>query len=215
MAAGRGMRMMPLTGTVPKPLVKLNGVTLISKGINFLRNNIPNIHITVGYKGNEVAEHVSELGVNSVFNTEGHGNAWWIYNTLMKDLNEPVLVLTCDNIVDLDISLLSKDYFSFGAPACLVVPVKPVQGLDGDFIFHSSNRVTKLSRTEKSDVYCSGIQILNPAKVNSETKPTDNFYELWNELIAKQKLFSSNIYPSRWTAIDTMEQLNDLSENSE
>lgn len=211
MAAGRGLRMMPLTDSVPKPMAMLDGSTLISRGIDFLKKNIGNIHITVGYKGNMVAEHVTEKGVNSIFNTDGHGNAWWVYNTLMKNLDEPVLILTCDNIVELDIELLDQEYHALGKPPCLVVPVPPVEGLDGDFIFHEKNIVTELSRTKPSGIYCSGIQIINPAAVNRLTNPTDNFYQLWSELIGKKQLYCSTIYPSKWTAIDTVEQLRNLS----
>jgi NDP-sugar pyrophosphorylase family protein len=211
MAAGRGMRMMPLTDSIPKPMVTLDGSTLISRGIDFLEKKIGNIHITVGYKGNLVAEHVTKKRVNSIFNTDGHGNAWWIYHTLMQYLDEPVLVLTCDNVIELDIGLLNREYSAFGSPPCLVVPVPPVEGLEGDFIFHENNVVTELSRSKRSDIYCSGIQIVNPAQINRLTKPTDNFYDLWKELIDQKKLYSSTVYPTKWTAIDTMDQLNNLS----
>lgn len=211
MAAGRGLRMMPLTESIPKPMVTIDGVTLISKGIDFLKKKIGNIHITVGYKGNMVAEHVTQMGVNSIFNTDGHGNAWWVYHTLMHLIDEPVLVLTCDNIVELDIALLANEYAALGSPPCLVVPVPPVKGLEGDYIFHEKNVVTELSREKPSGIYCSGIQIINPAAVNRLTQPTDNFYTLWSELMAQKKLYCSNLYPSQWTAIDTMEQLKNLS----
>ncbi len=211
MAAGRGLRMMPLTDSIPKPMVSFDGSTLISKGIDFLKKNIENIHITVGYKGNLVADHVTQIGVNTIFNTDGHGNAWWIYNTLIKNLNEPVLVLTCDNVVELDIAVLSGEYDSYHCPPCLIVPVPPVKGLDGDFIFAENNRVTELSRTKPSSIYCSGIQIINPAEINRLTKSTDNFYSLWSELIVQKQLYCSTVYPSKWTAIDTMDQLKNLS----
>lgn len=211
MAAGRGMRMMPLTDSIPKPMVSFDGSTLISKGIDFLKKNIENIHITVGYKGNIVADHVTQIGVNSIFNTDGHGNGWWIYNTLIKYLDEPVLVLTCDNIVELDIAILTREYRSYNSPPCLIVPVPPVKGLEGDFIFAENNIVTELSRTKPSSIYCSGIQIINPAAINRLTTPTDNFYSIWSELIAQKQLYCSDIYPSKWTAVDTMDQLKNLS----
>src|SRR5580658_9794919 len=96
MAAGRGIRMMPLTSHIPKPMVFFEGATLIENGIQKLKKHIPHIHITVGYKGAALAEHVIKLGVDSVFNTEGKGNAWWLYNTFVKYLNLPIFVLTCD-----------------------------------------------------------------------------------------------------------------------
>lgn len=213
MAAGRGMRMMPLTEHIPKPLVTLDGASLISRGIAFLKQNLPHTHITVGYKGNMVAEHVISKGVNTIFNTNERGNSWWVYNTLMSNLNEPTFVLTCDNLVEFNIKEITDEYFKLGAPACLVIPVKPIKGLDGDYIHHTNFKVKELSRIKPSDIYCSGIQILNPFKINQLTNPTESFYELWLQLIEKEELYCSNIFPTQWTAIDTLDQLSKLSKN--
>ena len=204
------MRMMPLTANIPKPMASFKDSTLIANAINRIHSHIGNIHITVGYKGAALAQHVIEHGVSSIFNTEGKGNAWWIFNTLMRNLDEPVLVLTCDNVVELDIDLISKDYRSFNNPACMVVPVKPVKGLDGDFIIHNNNCVTELNRHKPSDIYCSGIQVLNPVRINSLCNPSDDFYSVWAQLIALKQLYSSNVYPKKWYAVDTLEQLDQV-----
>jgi NDP-sugar pyrophosphorylase family protein len=209
-AAGRGMRMMPLTDLVPKAMVPYNGSTLIANGIDKIRKHIPYIYITVGYKGALLAQHVIEHNVTGIFNTEGKDNAWWIFNTLLKHLDEPVCILTCDNVIELDFDILAQEYFDFGSPACMVVPVEPVKGLEGDFIFHQKNVVKKLSRSEPTNIYCSGIQVLNPAKVNRLIDPADNFYDVWSQLIKKDQLYCSHIYPSKWFAVDTMEQLQRL-----
>jgi NDP-sugar pyrophosphorylase family protein len=210
MAAGRGSRMMPLTDIVPKAMAPYNGSTLIAIGIDKIRTHIPNIYITVGYKKAMLAPHVIEHNVSAIFNTEGHDNAWWIFNTLLKNLDEPIFVLTCDNVTELNFELLSTEYFSFGSPACMVVPVEPVQGLEGDYIFHEKNVIKKLSRTEPSGIYCSGIQILNPAKINKLISPSDNFYKVWSQLIDINQLYCSHTYPSKWFAVDTVEQLQRL-----
>jgi hypothetical protein len=34
-----------------------------------------------------------------VFNKEGKGNRWWLYNGLVSSIDEPIFVLTCDNII--------------------------------------------------------------------------------------------------------------------
>jgi NDP-sugar pyrophosphorylase family protein len=208
MAGGRGMRMMPLTDSMPKAMAPFDGSTLIARRIEKMKEIIPNIHITVGYMGAMLAQHVIEHKVSSIFNTEGKDNCWWVFNTLMKNLNEPVFVLTCDNIVELNFLQLEKDYFALNAPACMVVPVKPIDGLEGDFIFQENNRVTELTRQRKGEIYCSGIQILNPYKINNLIEACDNFYALWQSLITKHQLFCSNIYPDNWFAVDTVNQLN-------
>lgn len=212
MAAGRGSRMMPLTAVVPKPMAPYGSSTLIAEGIRRMRPSIRNIHITVGYKGPQLAEYVLALDVSSVFNTSSKGNAWWIYNTMLRYIDEPIFVLTCDNVVDLDFDMLENEYYRLQEPACLLIPVSPIPGLEGDYIFAKNNIVTKLDRNDPSDRYCSGIQILNPRRINELTEPTEDFYGVWSQLIAQRQVCSSNIYPKQWIAVDTFDQLRELNE---
>ena len=134
LAAGRGIRLMPKTKRIPKAMVKIKNQTLILKGIKKIQRYIKNIHITVGYKGSLLAKHVIENKVNSVINTDKMSNAWWIFNFPFKHINEPVFVLTCDNITNIDFNLIEKDYVKKGKPECFLVPVKPLKKLEGDFI---------------------------------------------------------------------------------
>ncbi len=207
MAAGRGSRMMPLTEKIPKAMAPYDGSTLIAQGIGKIKSFVPHIYITVGYKGALLAQHVVDIGISGLLDTSGKDNAWWIFNTLMKELDEPVFILTCDNVTQLDFNLLSNEYFEKGEPTAMVVPVTPIEGLEGDYIQHENNLVKKLSRNEKTNIYCSGIQILNPKKVNNIVSPKDNFYEVWNQLIIKKELFCSNTYPEKWFVADTLDQL--------
>jgi NDP-sugar pyrophosphorylase family protein len=210
LAAGRGQRLMPLTAELPKAMTPYQGTTLIARGIDQIRDRIENIHITVGYKGAVLAEHVIHHGVRSVINTDGRSNSWWMFHTLLSVLDEPIFVLTCDNVVDLDFDRLEEDYFATDEPACMLVPVKPIEGLEGDWIFHEDHRVTKISRTETSDVYCSGIQVVNPRKIQAIARPEGDFYDVWNDLIVRRALRASRIYPERWFAVDTPAQLKEL-----
>lgn len=210
MAAGRGQRMMPLTDVVPKPMAPYDGSTLIAKGIEKIAKRIENIHITVGYKGDMLAQHVIQHGAFSVWNTNDKSNAWWIYNTLLKHLDEPIYVLTCDNVIELDFDLLENNYQEFGNAACMLVPVMPVPGLEGDYIFCDGNFVTELNRYKISDIYCSGIQIINPYRLNLLTKEGKDFYSVWEQLIQQKQLVVSSVYPSKWLAIDTLDQLTQL-----
>lgn len=213
MAAGRGTRMMPLTAVIPKPMAPYLDSTLIANGIKSIRPQVSNIHITVGYKAATLAEHVIGLGVSSVFDTSGKGNAWWIYNTLMKYIDAPTIVLTCDNVVELDFAQLAREYSRLGEPACMVVPVNPITGVDGDYIFQENNIVTKLDRDHPSDRYCSGIQIVNPHKIKDLTEEADDFYGVWKQLIEQKQVYSSDIYPKRWFVVDTLEHLERVNSN--
>ena len=210
MAAGRGMRMAPLTDAIPKPMAPYDGTTLIARGISRLATRVEHIHVTVGYKKAMLAQHVIEHGASSVFNTEGKSNCWWLYNTLLNQLDEPMLVLTCDNVVELDLELLEDNYSSLNSPACMLVPVRPVPGLEGDYVFHENHVVREISRLKKADIYCSGIQVLNPHSLNQITQEGASFYDIWQQLINQQQLFVSSVYPKKWFAVDTIEQLTTL-----
>jgi NDP-sugar pyrophosphorylase family protein len=211
MAAGRGQRMMPLTEKVPKPMAPHNGSTLIANQINKLSKFIPNIHVTVGYKGPVLAEHVIASNVTSVIHTAGQSNSWWIYNTLLSYVDEPVYIMTCDNIAELDFELLEKDYNEQSRPPCMLIGVKPVLGLSGDYIFHDNFKVYKLDRKEPAPTYCSGIQIINPFQVKKITKNAGDFYNVWGQLIEQNRLWVSSVLPDKWFSVDTVEHLQQLS----
>ena len=213
MAAGRGLRMMPLTQVTPKAMAPFKESTLIADGIKKIKNHLDYVHITVGYKGAALASHVIEIGVSTVFNTEGKGNAWWLFNTPMKYLDEPIFVLTCDNVVELNFSELNNDYIDKGSPPCMVVPVKPVEGLGGDYIFHENNNIKQLTRDKKSDLYCSGIQILNPHAINTKVSSCEKFYQVWSQLINMKQLYCSSVMPKKWYAVDNLAQLHAINQD--
>jgi NDP-sugar pyrophosphorylase family protein len=213
MAAGRGMRMAPLTDAIPKPMAPYDGSTLIARGISRLAERVEHIHVTVGYKKAMLAQHVIEHGASSVLNTEGRSNCWWVYNTLLSRLNEPMVVLTCDNVVELDFELLEQNYLALDSPPCMLVPVRPVPGLEGDYVFHENHIVKEISRIKETEIYCSGIQVLNPHKLNEITNEGESFYDVWQQLINQKQLFVSSVYPKKWFAVDTIEQLTALNKS--
>ena len=92
----------------------------------------------------------------------------------------------------------------------MIIPTQPIEGLLGDYIFRKKNIVKNLSRIKKSDIYCTGIQVLNPKKINDKIKPTDDFNILWKRLISKKQLYVSDIRPKRWFTVDNIENYKNL-----
>ena len=199
--------MMPLTEDLPKPMAPYLNSTLVADGIAKVRVHIQHIHVTVGYKGAMLAQHLIEHDVSSIINTDGRANSWWIYNTLVSLIDEPIFVLTCDNVTDIDFALLERDYFDSGSPAGMLVPVDPVPGLEGDYIFHDGRHVTELNRHKRAPTYCSGIQVLNPRRLNQLTRDEGDFYQVWKQLIEQRQLLVSDVRPKKWITVDTVEDL--------
>ena len=67
LAAGLGSRLLPLTKSVPKALVRVHNIPIIKNQINIVKlTNIKNIHIVSGY----MSEKINFDGVNKVFNKD-------------------------------------------------------------------------------------------------------------------------------------------------
>ena len=92
----------------------------------------------------------------------------------------------------------------------MIIPTTPVNGLAGDYIFRKNNLVTSLSRKRKTDIYCTGIQVLNPKKINDKIKSTGDFNVLWKRLIKIKQLYVSDIKPKRWFTVDNLENYKNL-----
>ena len=210
MAAGRGARLMPLTKKIPKGLVKFRQTSLIARGIRRLKKYIKFIHISVGYKGPILAKHLIEEKVSSIINTDTKGNSWWIFNSIFKSFDSPIYVLTCDNVTNIDFKKIEKDYYKKGQPLCMLIPTKPVKGLKGDYIFRKKNLISKLSRAKKSEIYCTGIQVLNPKRINKRISPTEDFNILWKKLIRIKQLYVSDVMPRKWYTVDDVENYKNL-----
>ena len=210
MAAGRGTRLRPLTKKIPKGLIKFKQTSLIANGIKKLKKYIDFIHISVGYKGPILAKHLIEEKVSSIINTDKKGNSWWIFNSIFKSFDSPLYVLTCDNVTNIDFKKIEKDYYKKGQPICMIIPTKPIKGLAGDYIFRKKNIIQRLSRKVKSDIYCTGIQVLNPKKINDKIKSTDDFNILWKRLIRTKQLYVSDVTPKKWYTVDNVDNYKKL-----
>ena len=68
MAGGKGTRLLPLTENTPKPLIKVNGVSMIESIINQLRlAGIKEITISIGHLGQQIVSKIGSgamIGVN-------------------------------------------------------------------------------------------------------------------------------------------------------
>ena len=210
MAAGRGTRLRPLTKKIPKGLIKFKQTSLIANGIKKLKKYIDFIHISVGYKGPILAKHLIEEKVSSIINTDKKGNSWWIFNSIFKSFDSPLYVLTCDNVTNIDFKKIEKDYYKKGQPICMIIPTKPIKGLAGDYIFRKKNIIQGLSRKVKSDIYCTGIQVLNPKKINDKIMSTGDFNILWKRLIKIKQLYVSDVMPKKWYTVDNVDNYKKL-----
>lgn len=101
LAAGRGKRMGELTGSVPKPLVRAGGKTLIEYKLDALPKEVDHVIIVVGYLENMIRDHLGdtydERRVSYAVQKDLNGTAGALHAA--KDLlGERFLVMMGDDI---------------------------------------------------------------------------------------------------------------------
>jgi len=221
LCAGFGKRLNPITLDTPKPLLKLNNVTILETCINLIENiGIRKIIINTFYLNDQISNFLKNKNFKSEIRIVNDGNdildtGGGILNMLSQSDEENVLVFNPDtlwqkNYFD-EIVKMQKFYFSTKIENILLLVNKDLsfdKNLTGDFHFQN-NLISK--EKEKNFIY-TGCQILNKNIFNGYKVKNFSITNIWNDLIKKKKLFGfqSNIDFYHLTDLKTFKKLQDL-----
>ena len=189
MAAGLGSRMLPLTDTIAKPLVKVNGIPLIETVLAALeRRGIEEIYIVTGYKADQfvaVAEkHPSvRLVHNAEYATKNNINSVAVVADKMASSNcficEADLFLPNADVLCCE--LTRSGYFG-----------KMVHGHSDDWVFDTdaNGRITRVGKCGTDCFNMVGISYFRQADaakiaravVEAASKP-ENANLFWDEVV--------------------------------
>lgn len=211
LSGGFGRRFKTKTKSFPKSLVGVKGYKLIDFSLSQIKT-IQNIAITVGPFKEEIMEHCFSLHkVETYIFTLNKGNYWWVFNSFFQEINHPVLVLPCDLITYIDLNFIEKEYKRLNNPPLMVIPIHHKSFHEGDYLKTNNNRVFSFSRKEKTDYFSSGIQVINPKKLNNilfnDKTEIEHCEQLWLKLIEKELMYHSQIYPHSWYSINSIPEL--------
>jgi MurNAc alpha-1-phosphate uridylyltransferase len=162
LAAGRGERMRPLTDTVPKPLLRIGGQTLIERHVHTLaRAGITELVINHAYLGEQIVKALGDgdaYGVSIGYSPETGGSletGGGIMNALPLLGAEPFLVVNGDIWTDFPFASLPSQP---GGLAHLVMVENPDNHPQGDFSLSEG----QLSQQGPAMLTFSGIGVYRP-----------------------------------------------------
>ena len=208
LAAGRGSRMKPLTDRTPKALLPSPHNSLLSRQIAFFEKYVENIVVTNGYLGHQIAQRQRELNIDLLIDTNGHGNAFFIGKLFDLGISGRVPVITCDNIMDVNLERILEEDTNFDS-AITIVTITNQTGLLGDRIKTNSDLVVEeIGPTVSSPILASGLQVIDVDVCKQFS--AENFDKLWQELIRSSLLRVSSVHPHSWNAFDDVESLSKL-----
>ena len=220
LCAGLGKRLNPLTLKIPKPLLKLNNITILEMCINMiLELRIEKVIINTFHLGDQISFFIKnkkfpiDIKViedgNKILDTGGG-----ILNMMKNSKEENFLIFNPDtvwtkNYIN-EIKKMQNLYFSNELNNILLCTNKNLsfdKNLKGDF--NLKNHI--LSKKDNNFIYI-GCQILNK-NLFKNYKP-DNFSisEIWEELLSKNQLngFESLNKFYHLTNLETFKKLQDL-----
>ena len=199
LCAGFGKRLRPLTALKPKPLLEINGITLLENTINLFKNlNISNLKINSFYLKDQIKNFISKK--NFDINIEVIEDGKEILDTgggilnLIKNSNEDnFLVLNPDTLWNSRyINTIKKmeNFYFINKVNNLLMVVNKNKSFDkrfkGDFELKENN----LNHNKQSNNYIfTGCQIINKKLLLEFTDQPFSISKVWNNLIKKNKLY--------------------------
>jgi NDP-sugar pyrophosphorylase family protein len=207
LAAGYGKRMLPLTADTPKPLLPGLNNSLLLNQIKFLKKFTPNITVTIGFQKEKMLKALTLYGIDDFFFTKDKGNAFWL-NKLKEDkIDSPIVVITSDNLMDIDLNTLIKEYYEKEEKS-LIISTDSKEGTHDKLEINEKNEVLSMNYQKTVGKIASGLQVLNPKDLYSDKISFNDFHEVWSLLIDKKRLIVSELQPKNWISVDTVDDLN-------
>ena len=198
LCAGYGKRLNPLTLQNPKPLLKLNDLTLLENTINLIKKlGISDIKLNTFYLKDQIKIFIEKKNFDVKIEIIEDGDK--ILDTgggilnMTNSLNEKdFLVFNPDTVWSIDylncIKEMENFYFSKKIQNILMVVNKDLsfdKKLKGDF----NLKKNLLSKGDENQYIYTGCQILNKNLLKNINKKIFSINEIWNALVEKNNLF--------------------------
>ena len=198
LCAGHGKRLNPITLTTPKPLLKINEITLLENCIKLIQSlGINKILINTFYLSKKIEEFLKDRKFNleikiindgsNILNTGGG-----ILNLINSSNETDFITFNPDTIWNENykkyIEDMEKLYFLNKVKSILLLANENLsfdKKLKGDF----NLKKNIIKKDELNHLIYTGCQILNKSLFDSYEVSNFSISNIWNELINKDELF--------------------------
>ena len=217
LAGGRGVRLRPLTYTIPKPLLPIGEKPILEEIIERLKaQDLDDFIVAVGYRAELIETYFRDgahLGVHIAYvrETQPLGTAGPLSlarETLPPD--EPLLLMNGDMLTDLDMRALLDQHRKAANEVTVVTREYALQHPYG-VIQVEDGRITGIvEKPTVTDTVSAGIYVIQPSAL--DVIPEGQFFDmpdLINRLVATGRTVGVYPFAGEWLAIDRIDQLED------
>ena len=198
LCAGYGKRLNPLTLKNPKPLLKLNNLTLLENTINLIKKlGINEIKLNTFFLKDQIKIFIEEKNFDVKIDIIEDGNeildtGGGIFNMINSLNEENFMVFNPDTVWSTDylncIKEMENFYFSKKIQNILMVVNKNLsfdKNLRGDFDLLNN----QLNKKKLNQYIFTGCQIINKKVFASVKNKSFSILQIWNDLIKENKLY--------------------------
>ena len=209
LAAGKGERMRPLTEHCPKPLLTVNGSTLLERHILALvAAGISEIVINVSYLAHQIIDFCgdgSRWGCCIEFSIEDEPleTAGGVIQALPTLGTEPFLLVSADVMTDFDYRELIEHKLASDWASLVLVP-NPQHHPKGDFGL-SAGRIVQAA-TEMDSFTYSGVGLVSPELFHSLEAGKRRIRPVFDRAIESNRL-GGQVWSGAWSDVGTPERL--------
>ncbi len=204
LCAGFGKRLMPLTEKTPKPLLKINEISLLENTINLIKAlEIKSLKINTFYLSDKIKDFIfsNNFGLEIQIIEDGVeilDTGGGLLNIINNTVDTDFLVLNPDTIWNtqyaIEIKQMENLFFKNNLKNILLVVKKDLsfdKRFKGDFSLAGNN----LNKNNEKNYIYTGCQIINKNIFKNLSKKIFSMNEIWDNHIEKENLhgFESSI----------------------
>ena len=196
LAAGFGKRMLPLTTSTPKPLIKIGPKNLLERSVELLiKIGIDEIVINTHHLSKEIDNFLKnknyKISINTVEEEVLLNTGGGILNATKKFKNDPFFVLNPDTIWNKnyyeELKILENSYLKNNNPILLLVDKKNSHdtSFKGDFNFAENKYII---RENSNQFIFTGAQIIDRSIFKNINEKVFSMKLVWDQIVKEKKL---------------------------
>ena len=222
LAAGLGTRLRPMTESIPKPLLVVDGVPLIVWNLLLLRRGgIRDVIINLHYLGSMIEEALgdgSQWDMRISYSREsellGTGGGLKAAEWYFED--QPFLVMNADTLIELDVQKCVDFHTSHGGVATLVLRDDPYperwgvvesDAQEGIVRINGQGVEASASRRAVTSRMFAGVHILHPSILSDAPRGVSfSIIDSYTRALAADSRLLGFVHAGYWSDIGTMER---------
>lgn len=199
-AAGKGTRMAPLTDTLPKPLIRVGGQTLLDRAIALGREGgAGRIVVNAHYLGDQIATHLAGSDVAVSPEAELLETGGGLRHALPLLGAGPVMTLNPDVVFTgpNPVATVREGWREGMGALLLLMPMERAVGRSGggDFTLHDDGRISR-----GGDMIYAGVHMCLPERLYEISENVFSLNLLWDLLIDEGRAFGI-VHPGHWADV--------------